>query len=97
MSKWKNDSAYKSVQSAGCDPLGLGSSPSEKSTAAWLAWAQREGMLGMEVGGRIWDAGFNPTGMRCQPCHEGKSHIPVCTTGLCHKTWLHQPCRDITY
>jgi len=49
MSNWENDSAYKSVQSAGCDSPGSDSSPGEKSTAARSVWARREGTPEMEA------------------------------------------------
>lgn len=49
MSKRKNDSAYRLGQSAGCDPPGSDSSPSENSTAARWVWAWREEDLGCWV------------------------------------------------
>lgn len=95
MSKWKNDSAYKSFQSAGYDPLDSDSSPGEKSTAARSVWARGEGRLRMEVGEKDLGCWVQPHRNELPASHEGKSRIPVCTASLCHKTWLYWPCKDM--
>ena len=95
MSKWKNDSAYKSFQSAGCDPLDSDSSPSEKSMAAQSVWARREGRLGTEVGEKDLGCWVQCHRNELPASHEGKSRIPVCTASLRHKTRLYWPCRDV--
>lgn len=50
-------------------------------TALPVKTAQQRGGC-VHRGRRIWDAGFEPTGMSCQPCCEGKTHILVYTAGL---------------
>lgn len=64
---------------------------------AWTGEQQSSaGTTGME-GRQAWGGGgggefgteFNPMGVSCQPCPEGKRHVPVCSAHLCHKAQLY--------